>query len=328
MWLVRLYCSLFLLLPVVLAAPLSQWLLSAVTTRWSQHGSGASARVTWRQSMLLEGKHRYTGDGSEVAPTLEVLTRAEKSRPGDRWPYEFSSLTPEMVSGLDSSEDNKDVVFRSSEPQLGLDSPSSDLGRVEEHSAPSVSAFTSEHALEENKIQETSMRVVKFRYVTLFSREKEQSALASPFPELEDLFSFSESVDLNGCKGLSSIIVWISARPLRAWTAVFVLMFVLFILSVIIVETTTALANLVISTWKTRNSKGIRLDGAEQKLSAVLRLSMPIKPCKAEETGLWSDLPGYISPSWNGTAVYDYLNLIPFEFTTAPHRECPKSLFF
>ncbi|WEW57460.1 hypothetical protein PRK78_002927 [Emydomyces testavorans] len=271
MWLIRLYCSLFLLLPVVLSAPLSQSVVSAEGTRWGGHGNDASVRVTLQQSTLTEKKHGNSGDSREISPNIDVLTRAAKSRPGDRWPYALSSLTSDMIKELDASV--KDVVSS----KISERRPVSTLQvlNLDGTRPSSKTDSSSTHELVSDPTQARRLKTIKYRYLTLFSRSKEQSAPAKI--ARHEVPSKPEKSSPRSASAIGSdermdfyfLLTQIFGRPIWAWTAIFLSMFILFILSVIIREIMTALSSIVKSRLRKSGSQRIRLEGAEQKITAV-----------------------------------------------------------
>ncbi|EEP75569.1 predicted protein [Uncinocarpus reesii 1704] len=245
MKLVRLYCSLILLLPTLLAAPLPQKAASPLATRWNQHEDEAPAHVSRSRSTLLAGSQLENRNVVSKTPT--VLTRAAKSRPGDRWPYMFSTLTPDMVKGSDWAPETRFVDKNSiskGEIQPGKSEP-----------------------------RDSRMRIVTSRYMTLFSRLNGQSTPHQPCSPSENCATFPEDsedyFDSDEQSAYDSMLVWISGHPIRMWGVILAFMLGLFILSVVMVETLTALSDFVLSRWKGRRASGIRLEGGEKKITAL-----------------------------------------------------------
>lgn len=275
MWLIKLHCSLFLLLPVILSAPLSQRVVSATTRRWSYHANDRSVQITWHEpSPTPEERRKDCEESHEISSALEALMRTAKPGPGDRWPHALSSLTSDMVEGLDESLHDGDAI--SAKLSSGRQSVSTRLlpnsGR---DSRWPKDVSTDANVSDRGNKQGTRVRKIKYRYLTMFQRAKAQSTIAGKpcdqsLSELESPFNHSGSyVDLNEQKDFLSVLLWITGRPIWSWAAIFTLAIVLFIASVIIVETTAALVNLVKWTVGVFRSRKIRLEGAEKKITAI-----------------------------------------------------------
>lgn len=267
MWLIKLYCSLFLLLPVILSAPLSQRVVSAVTRQWNYHGNDHSVQVSWHQpTSTPEEQRKDHAEDRKISSELEALMRTARPGPGDRWPHALSSLTSDMVEDLEVSLRDGDIISPKLSPEqqsaspLGSDHDSRQLKDI------SIGATASG----ETSRRRMRMRVIKYRYLTMFSRANMQP---SPTQTLSD-HSLSESleteiIDSDEEGDFLSALLWITGRPIWSWAAIFTLAFVLFIASVIIVETTAVLVKLVKLTVGKCWSRRIQLEGAERNITAL-----------------------------------------------------------
>ncbi|KAI1926350.1 hypothetical protein LOZ65_002581 [Ophidiomyces ophidiicola] len=231
-----------------------------------------SAPISYIETLVLAGEghhieHRlYPRPSRQQPPAFpdqlrRILTSAKagrhsKSIPGDRWPYALSSLKREVVAEYTISIDDK--------PGHG--------GTI----FPDTMSIQDQKVFEHSTHQNTHPKTVIFRYLTLFSKSASGPEVMEtyhlhrqPFSDRLASSSINPSYLPSAKEDVCSALAWVFGHPIWAWTTVSLLMFALFIISVITVEILTVLCNLVTFCFQKDGSRSIRLDNTEQKLAAV-----------------------------------------------------------
>ncbi|KAI1914467.1 hypothetical protein LOZ53_001599 [Ophidiomyces ophidiicola] len=242
------------LIPCVLSAPIS-YIDTLVLAGEGHHiEDRLYPRRSRQQPAVFRDQLRRILTSAKAGRNLEVLTRASKSIPGDRWPYALSSLKSEVVAEYTISIDDKpgETIF------------------------PATRSIQDQKVFEHSTHQNTHPKTVLFRYLTLFSKSASGPEVMEtyhlhrqPFSDRLASSSINPSYLPSAKEDVFSALAWVFGHPIWAWTTVSLLIFALFIISVITVEILTVLCNLVRFCFQKDGSRSIRLDGAEQKLASV-----------------------------------------------------------